>query len=120
MIARKLSTDWETWECIRCFLRPASLRLPLSGQTLRLCDLCRRHLGGNQVAVLAAIGSPAGTRKIEPHVRQKEVLRHTVAVGIHEPEVVLGVGIALIRCEPLRANTDETSTPRKFTLEGYR
>ncbi len=23
-------------------------------------------------------------------------------------------------CATLRANTDETSTPRKFTLEGYR
>ncbi len=54
---------WETWADSKHSIRrvnwaypPASLRLPLSGQTLRLCDLCRRHLGGNQVAVLGAIG----------------------------------------------------------------
>src|SRR5262249_54533638 len=82
------------------FLR---LRLPLARALLRLGELVGRHLARDRVAVLdrggavaRVVGGKARGGEIEPHVRVDGVLRHALAAGVGEAEIVLRLGVALL------------------------
>src|SRR5262249_20606363 len=84
---------------------PAAVRpgFPLPRQLLRLGDLRRRHLGGNDLAVPDSVCaallvgcSVTLAREVEPLVRLDVVLRHAFAAGVQDGEVVLAGGFALV------------------------
>src|SRR5262249_39529038 len=82
------------------FLR---LRLPLARALLRLGELVGRHLARDPVAgldrgraVARVVGGKARGGEIEPHMRVDGVLRHALAAGVGEAEIVLRLGVALL------------------------
>src|SRR5271157_1108499 len=83
----------------------ARFRLPFPSATLGFGNLFRRHLTGDNVSFLDAIGIAGGTRQIEPHVRLNIVLRDTLALVIQEAEVELRRRVSLLRRRvvPLRS-----------------
>src|SRR6266540_361836 len=86
-------------------LQPLS-PFPLARPLLRFGDLVGRHLLRHQVAIVdggAATGG-VGRRevrggKIEPHMRADIVQLPGLALGVGEPEIVLGLGVVLVRSE---------------------
>src|SRR5262245_23627999 len=81
--------------------RPSSFRLTVARPLLRFGNLLARHLALDGIAIgdgLTAArvgGRQIRARKIEPHVRGDIVLRHTVADGVEERELVLRLRVVL-------------------------
>src|SRR5207245_2908220 len=70
-------------------------------QSLRLRDLRRGHLGSDDVAVLERLVavflvSRVGGREVKPRMRLNVVLRQAMTTVIHDAEVELRAGIALL------------------------
>ncbi len=75
---------------------PRWLRLPLPRHALCLGKLVRGHPLAGSVAVPEGLVVALRGREVEPHVRQNVVLRHALACGVHDAEVGLGVGVAMV------------------------
>jgi hypothetical protein len=53
-----------------------------------------RHLRGDKIPLRRKVS--AGSRQVEPHLRDDIVLRNALAAVVHEPENVLSVGVVLV------------------------
>jgi len=69
---------------------------PFAGHALGLGDLVGGHLASGDIPSMLRLFVTLQSRKMGPHVRQYDVLRHAPAGGVYSTEVVLRPGIALL------------------------
>jgi hypothetical protein len=62
--------------------------------------LIRGHFGGQQIPRKTSGHDPSRRRQAEPHMRPDIILRNASAIKVHKREVVLGIGVALVGCQP--------------------
>jgi hypothetical protein len=92
------SSSFRRSKCCRLSFR---LWLPLSRKFLRLGNLRWRHDLCHQITKFFRILIALRRRQVDPHKRPDIVLRHAPAVGVHDADIVLSSGLALVGRLPI-------------------
>src|SRR5260370_5120897 len=73
------------------------LGLPFAREALGRLELLLLEFLGNQIALVHASGISLGCADIQPNVRLDEVSLHALTRPVHGAQIVLGLGVILIR-----------------------
>src|SRR6266853_2615521 len=76
-------------------------RPPLASELYCLGYLCWGHALRDHIPILRGTLSVLRCRQVEPHVREDIALRHATAVTVHQPEILLGECVTLVRREAI-------------------
>ena len=71
---------------------------------MRLGTLSRRHLFNQPITHFAGLLAKLRASEVEPHVRGHVVLHHAVTPRVHEPQVELPAGVALLGSKTVPPN----------------